>query len=32
MGLGGLTRNQFIHIKVMNHLSDIFHQEAFNGS
>ena len=30
MGLGGLIRNQFIHIKAINRMTDIFHQEAFN--
>ena len=30
MGLGGMIRNQFIHIKAINRMTDIFHQEAFN--
>ena len=32
MGLGGLIRNQFIHIKTINRMTDIFHQEAFNDN
>ena len=28
MGLGGLTRDQFIHIKALNRLTDIFHQRS----